>query len=86
MIRVVHPGSGSGSRILILYHPGSRVQESKKHWIPDPNPQHWYGTYRAAKKTDSLASPMSSFLIGNGSKMCFLFGENVNLFVPDTSI
>jgi len=22
-------------------HPGSRIQGSKKHRIPDPDPQHW---------------------------------------------
>jgi hypothetical protein len=34
MIRVVHPGS----RILMLTfsHPGSRIQGSKRHPIPDP--------------------------------------------------
>jgi hypothetical protein len=33
----VHPGSRI--RIFIL-HPGSRIQKSKKHRIPDPDPQH----------------------------------------------
>ncbi len=32
MIWVIHPGSGS----LLLTHPGSRIQGSKKHRIPDP--------------------------------------------------
>jgi hypothetical protein len=34
MIRVVHPGS----RILMLtfFHPGSRIQGSKRYPIPDP--------------------------------------------------
>jgi hypothetical protein len=32
MIRDVH----LGSRIQIFSHPGSRIQESKKHRIPDP--------------------------------------------------
>jgi hypothetical protein len=27
-------------RILIFTHPGSRIQWSKRHWIPDPVPQH----------------------------------------------
>ncbi len=38
MIRVVHPGS----RIWMLTstHPGSRIQGSKRHRIPDPDPQH----------------------------------------------
>jgi hypothetical protein len=36
MIRVVHPGSGS----LLFTHPGSRIQGSKRHRIPDPDPQH----------------------------------------------
>ncbi len=35
MIRVVHPGS----RILTFYP--SRIQGSKRHRIPDPDPQHW---------------------------------------------
>jgi hypothetical protein len=37
MILVVHPGSGS--RILIFYT--SRIQGSKRHRIPDPDPQLW---------------------------------------------
>ncbi len=37
MIRVVHPGSGS----LHFTHPGSRIQGSKRHRIPDPDPQNW---------------------------------------------
>ncbi len=32
MIRVVHPGSGS----VFFTHPGSRIQGSKRHRIPDP--------------------------------------------------
>jgi hypothetical protein len=40
MIRVVHLGSGSPIRILILY--SSRIPGSKRHRIPDPDPQHWY--------------------------------------------
>jgi hypothetical protein len=39
MIRVVHTGSGSPIQILIFTHPGSRIQRSKRHRIPDP--QHW---------------------------------------------
>jgi hypothetical protein len=35
-IRVVHPGSGSG----FFTHSGSRLQGSKRHRIPDPDPQH----------------------------------------------
>ncbi len=35
MIRVV-----SRNRILIFTHPGSRIQGSKMHRIPDPDPQH----------------------------------------------
>jgi hypothetical protein len=35
-IRDVYPGS----RILIFTHPGSRVQGSKRHRIPAPDPQH----------------------------------------------
>ncbi len=34
MIRVVHPGSRI--RMLTFSHPGSRVQGSKRHPIPDP--------------------------------------------------
>jgi hypothetical protein len=36
MIRVVHPGSGCWLSTL----PGSRIQGSKRHRIPDPDPQH----------------------------------------------
>jgi hypothetical protein len=39
MIQDVHPGSGSRIRILIFYP--SRIFGSKRHRIPDPNPQHW---------------------------------------------
>jgi hypothetical protein len=39
MIRVVHPGSRI--RMLTFSHPGSRIQGSKRHPIPDPDPQHW---------------------------------------------
>jgi hypothetical protein len=35
MIRVVHPGSGS----WLFIHPVSRIQGSKRHRIPDPDPQ-----------------------------------------------
>jgi hypothetical protein len=34
MIRVVHPGSRI--RMLTFSHPGSRIQGSKRHPIPDP--------------------------------------------------
>ncbi len=34
MIRVVHPESGS----WFFTHPGSRIQRSKRHRIPDPDP------------------------------------------------
>jgi hypothetical protein len=37
MIRIVHPGSLI--RMLTFSHPGSRIQGSKRHPIPDP--QHW---------------------------------------------
>jgi len=33
------------SRIRIFIHPRSRIQESKEQRIPDPDPQHRYGTY-----------------------------------------
>ncbi len=31
---------GCSSRIRILTHPGSRIQRSERHRIPDPDPQH----------------------------------------------
>jgi hypothetical protein len=34
MIRVVHPGSRI--RTLTISHPGSQIQGSKRHPIPDP--------------------------------------------------
>ncbi len=37
MIRFFHPGSGS----CFFTHPGSRIQGSKGHRIPNPDPQHW---------------------------------------------
>jgi hypothetical protein len=42
MIRVVHPGSGSQIRILILYPSWIRIQGSKRHRITDPDPQHCF--------------------------------------------
>ncbi len=30
-----------GNMIQILIFYPSRIQGSKRHWIPDPNPQHW---------------------------------------------
>jgi hypothetical protein len=36
MIRLVHPGSGS----CFFTHPESQIQESKRHWTPDPDRQH----------------------------------------------
>ena len=37
-------GLGSGIRKKHIPNPGSQiqVQGSKRHWIPDPDPQHWY--------------------------------------------
>ncbi len=32
---------GCPSRIRIFFHPGYRIQGSKKHRILDPDPQHW---------------------------------------------
>jgi hypothetical protein len=45
MIWVVNPGSGSWIRILdpdpdFLPIPDPRSRGSKRHWIPDPDPQH----------------------------------------------
>jgi hypothetical protein len=37
IIRYVHPGSGS----WFVTHLGFRIQGSKRHRIPDPDPQHW---------------------------------------------
>jgi hypothetical protein len=47
MIRDVHPGPGSRIRILIFTRPGSRIQGSKRHRIPDPDTQDWvnYSVY-----------------------------------------
>ncbi len=42
MIRVVHPGS----RIRMLTFYPSRIQGSKRHRIPDPDPQHWFEDLR----------------------------------------
>ncbi len=39
---VVDPGVSPGSRILFLSIPWSRIQGSKRHRIPGPDPQHWY--------------------------------------------
>jgi hypothetical protein len=34
------PGCSSKIRILIFYHPESQIQGSKRHRVPDPDPQH----------------------------------------------
>jgi hypothetical protein len=34
-------GLGSEIRDPEKTYSGSRIQGSKKHWIPDPDPQHW---------------------------------------------
>jgi hypothetical protein len=34
-------GLGSGIRDLEKIYSGSRIQGSKRHRIPDPDPQHW---------------------------------------------
>ncbi len=31
-----------GSESWFFTHPGSRIQGSKRHRIPDPDPQHWF--------------------------------------------
>jgi hypothetical protein len=36
---IPEPDPGSGSRSFI--HPGSRIQGSKRHRIPELDPQHW---------------------------------------------
>jgi hypothetical protein len=41
MIRVVHPGS----RIRMLTFYPSRIQGSKRHRIPDPDPQHCFSCF-----------------------------------------
>jgi hypothetical protein len=40
MIRVVHPGSRIQMLTFYGNHPGSRIQWSKRHRIPDPDHQH----------------------------------------------
>ncbi len=51
MVRVVHPGSGS----WFFTHPGSRIQGSKRHRIPDPNLQHWIEGVPTGELGPSLA-------------------------------
>jgi hypothetical protein len=44
-----HPGSefdpGCSFRIRILIFYQSRIQGSKRHWIPDPDSQHCFSVY-----------------------------------------
>ncbi len=49
MIRVFIPDPGSGS--WYFTHPGSQIQWSKMHRIPDPDPQHWIGTHLGRYKS-----------------------------------
>ncbi len=45
MIRDVHPGSGSH---ILIFYPSRILGSTKRHRIPDPDPQHWsyrYGIY-----------------------------------------
>ncbi len=43
------PDSRSGS--WFFTHPGSRIQVSKRHRIPDPDPQHWSKVRSFAERT-----------------------------------
>jgi hypothetical protein len=36
------PGCSSRIRMLTFSHPRFRIQGSKRHPIPDPDPQHWF--------------------------------------------
>jgi hypothetical protein len=66
MIRVVHPGSQI--RMLTFSHPGFRIQGSKRHPIPDLDPQHWKKLYfmykficvRPQKAAETLETPLST--------------------------
>jgi hypothetical protein len=58
MIWVVHPGSDPGSRFFT--HPGSRIQGSKRHRIPDLDPQHGLIMYiQNGKPSHLLAGKLS---------------------------
>jgi len=47
-------GLGSGIRKKPIPDPGSRIQGSKRHRIPDPDPQHWAQESRAHFYVNSL--------------------------------
>jgi len=57
LIRVVHPGSES----WFFTHPGSRIQGSKRHRIPDPDPQHCYVVKETAVVLRAVPSPGSTW-------------------------
>ncbi len=40
---------GSGIRDPEKTHSGSRIQGSKRHQIPDPDPQHWFFSFKYFK-------------------------------------
>ncbi len=63
MIRDVHPGFRI--RILIFYPSRIRIQESKRHRTPDPDPQHWQGgtgylIWRSARLSASDSAPFQA--------------------------
>jgi hypothetical protein len=58
MILVVHPGSGSGIRILIFC--SSRIQGSKRHRIPDPDLHHCLLSFVTSARKNILLCPSAS--------------------------
>jgi hypothetical protein len=57
------PGCSSRIRMLTFSHPGSRIQGSKRHPIPDPDPQHWYSSFFKIEKTEILIVKKNEFKI-----------------------
>ncbi len=55
-----------GSRIRLFFHPGSRIQVSKKHWIPDPDPQHCF------QPSSTRAIVFTVFRVGTGDLDCMI--------------
>ena len=47
------PCCSSRIRMLAFSHPGSRIQGSKRHPIPDPDPQHWEKVKKLTKECEA---------------------------------
>ncbi len=70
--RLIIPDSDPGSGSCFFTHPGSRTQWSKRHRIPDPDPQHciFYGVRRTlAGSTEPPPQPRQIIRVKSWRRM-----------------